>query len=79
VNLLENIYRQQIEFRRRNIEDPDLLLMPYLLRHQFLGEVLCKYATSSFDPAQELHVMGLRVIYIETGPVTVALSAARLK
>lgn len=79
MRLLENIHLQRIEFLRRNISAPDLLLVPYRQKHQLLGELVDKYQPVNLS-VMNLHVMEMLVIFTDSIPsAAVALSAECLR
>jgi len=78
MNLIERVYHQRIEFLRRNIKEPDILLVLYGERHRLLGEIADKYSPITLFP-DRVTLMGMRLIYVEgLKEVTVALTADQL-
>lgn len=79
MSLIEAVYRQRVEFLRRDLSEPDMLLVPYDKKHKLLGEIW-----EAFHPdmrsLDNISLMGMRLIYVDciSEPI-VALSASRLK
>ena len=71
MTLLEQIAQQRIRFLRKNYPAPNLVVIPYELRHQFMGEVMDFHQVAS---REQLTVMGMAVAYAHNVPrVQVAL------
>lgn len=80
MKLIEDIYHQRVSFLRRNMGEPDILLVPYNQKHQLLGELLEKYAP--IHTAEDLRFMGMKLVYVYPEAikhVTVVMSAAQVK
>lgn len=61
MSIIKDIYRQRVAFLREN-KQPNRVLVPYDMKFEFLGEVVCSYPGSALGP-DNLHVMGLKVIF----------------
>ena len=62
MKLLEQIGRQRYEFLRRNLT-PTVVLVPYEVRHQLLGEAFDTYGIVNHKPNDRIGVMGMRVVF----------------
>ena len=60
--LLEQIYRQRHEFLRRDLR-PAVVLLPYEMRYQLLGEIADTYGFIDHKPDNRVSVMGMRVVF----------------
>lgn len=80
MTLIEQIYRQRVEFLKRGITEPDLLFIPFDKEYEFFGELHEKYMPPTIDK-NTLSFMGMKVIFIEPSyaqGITVSLSAGKL-
>ena len=62
MRLLEALHQQRRAFLRKGYDVPNIVVVPYHLRHQFIGELVDAYALCApMDKATT--VMGMRVRY----------------
>lgn len=62
MSLIEQIYKQRIEFLRRQME-PAVIVAPYELRHQLIGEAVDHFGSYNFDSLSNLHILGMAVMF----------------
>ena len=60
--LLEQIHQKKVEFLRRDLK-PTVVLVPFKMRHQLLGEAFDTYGIANHEPKNKIGVMGLRVVF----------------
>lgn len=80
MSLLEEAYRQRVEFLQRNVTEPDVILIPMDKEYEFIGEVSVKHIP--VVDRRRLWVMGMRCVFVdpEYSPnLTVCLSAEKLR
>lgn len=79
VTLLTDVFQQRIEFARRNIGYPDVVLVPLNQQYEFLGELTVRYPGTVLS--KDVTVMGMRVVWVDPAGATkplVCLSSAGL-
>ena len=62
MTLLEQIARQRHEFLRQQLT-PTVVLVPFEMRHQLLGEAFDTYGIADHKPNNRIGVMGMRVVF----------------
>ena len=80
MKIMEDVYRKRVEFLKRNIGEPDLVVVPMAKRYELLGESL-DVSRLTITGAENLHLYGMQVIFVDqrgVDKVLVAMTSAAL-